>query len=75
MGREWGGVLGEGQPASSSPARGYKGALAAKRFSCTLEATDGLSWNLLGAKFGGACPLATPLKSARVNVGNIMNGS
>ena len=26
---------------------------AAKMFACTLEAPDGLSWNLFGAKFGG----------------------
>jgi len=33
----------------------------AKRFSCILEAPDGLSWNLLGAKFGGGHgPIARP---------------
>jgi len=33
---------------------------AAKMFACTLEAPDGLSWNLFGAKFGGGgmAPLA-----------------
>jgi len=35
--------------------------MAAKRFSCILEAPDSLSWNLLG---GGHGPVALPLKSA-----------
>jgi len=57
-----------GQPASSLPARGcgerYKfpsgvwgGAPAAIRFSCILETPHSLSWNLLGAKYGGMAPL------------------
>ena len=49
------------------PPRGVRGgALAAKRFSCILEAPNGLSWNLLAAKFWGAmAPLPPPsLKSA-----------
>ena len=38
------------------------GVPAAKRFSCILEAPDGLSWNLFVAKFGvGHAPSAPPL--------------
>ena len=36
----------------------------AKRVPCVLEAPDGLSWNWLRTKFGGAWPLSSPLKSA-----------
>jgi len=36
-----------------SPAGVRGGIPAAKRFSCILEAPDGLSWNLLRAQFGG----------------------
>jgi len=40
----------------------YKAPAAKRFFSCILEAPDGLSWKLLGAKFGMA-PLPLPLKS------------
>jgi len=40
----------------------YKAPAAKRFFSCILEAPDGLSWKLLGAKFGMA-PLPPPLKS------------
>jgi len=43
------------------------GAPAAKRFSCILEEPDSLSWNLLGAKFGGHGPLP-PSQSAYGNM-------
>jgi len=36
---------------------------AAKRFSCTIEAPHGLSWNLLGQVRGDMAPLHPPLKS------------
>jgi len=45
------------------------GAPIAKRFSCILEAPDGLSWNLLGAKFGGGMvPLPAPPLSLQVSL-------
>lgn len=65
MARAGGGVLREGQQAPSPPTRGswvnaisfpsgiQYGAQAAKKFSCILDAPDGLSWNLLGVKFVG----------------------
>ena len=40
-------------PLESVGERGQGRIPAAKRFSCTLEAPEGLSWNLLGATFGG----------------------
>jgi len=44
----------------SSPS-GIRGrAAAAKKFSCILQAPDGLSWNLLCAKFGGGHGPAHP---------------
>ena len=57
-----------GQPASSLPARGFGercklpsgvwgGTPAAIRFSCILETPHNLSWNLLGAKYGGGMAL------------------
>ena len=56
---------GWGKIAVSSPG----GVLDAKRFSCIPEASDGLSWNLLEAKFWGAWPTLplSPLKSAYVD--------
>jgi len=76
QGREsGGGILGEGVASPSpisqglgsnvnSPSGVQGGALAAERFSCILQAPDGLSWNLSGAKFRwGHAPLG-PLKSA-----------
>ena len=75
--RAWAGyVLEEGQPApphqlrrlgerSKLPQRGPGQSSAAKRFTCILEAPHGLSWNLLGAKFGEGHGLLAPfLKSA-----------
>jgi len=55
--------LGLGKLASSPPAmeswehcklpqRGPGRSPAAERFSCILEAPEGVFWNLLGAKFG-----------------------
>ena len=60
------GFLGIGQPvpphqlgslgsAVCSPSGVRGGTLATKRFSCILQAPDGLSWNLLGAKLWEAC--------------------
>jgi len=65
------GFLKRGQPASSPQARGLGSAIsspsevrsrctAAKRVSCMLEAPEGLSWNLMGAKFGGGGVAALP---------------
>ena len=49
----------------SPPYSGVRsGDLAAKRFSCILEAPDGLSWNFMGAKFGKEHDPLVPLKSA-----------
>jgi len=57
------GVLGEGQPPFSPPARGLGSAVNSpsrvraepqllKGFFYILEAPDGLSWNMLGVKLG-----------------------
>jgi len=43
--------------AVSSPTGVRERALAAERFSCILEAPDGLSWNLLGTEFRWHGPL------------------
>ena len=62
--------FGEGVASTSPHHLGVWGALEAppagfaKRFSYILETLHGLSWNLLGAKFGGPWPPWLPLKSA-----------
>jgi len=63
MGRERGGFLGRGSQLEglgsvvNSPSVGS----GARRFSCILEAPDGISWNLLEpCKFGGMAPLGPP---------------
>jgi len=68
--RAGGGVLREGQQAPSPPTRGSwvnavsfpsgirDAAQAAKKFSCILDAPDGLSWNLLEPSSGKAWTLA-----------------
>ena len=44
------------------PSSGIQGgALDSKKFSCILEAPDGLSWNLSEAKFGGGIAPLPPL--------------
>jgi len=47
-----GGVLREGAASCKLPSGTWGTVLAAKMFSCILEASDSLSWNLLGSKFG-----------------------
>ena len=51
----WGGTTSYGVwgNAVSYPSGIRDGAPAAKRFYCILEVPDGISWNLLGAKFAG----------------------
>ena len=86
MARAGGGVLREGQQAPSPPTRGswvnaisfpsgiQYGAQAAKKFSCILDAPDGLSWNLFGPSSGRALTLAPlPLKSAYVFAADELN--
>ena len=43
--------------AASSRSGVQGGAPAAKRFSCILQAPDGLSWNFFGPSSGGHYPL------------------
>jgi len=73
------GFLKRGQPASSPQARGLGSAIsspsevrsrsaAAKRVSCMLEAPEGLSWNLMGAKFGGGGVAALPPAAAYIRL-------
>ena len=54
------GFLGRGSQPPPNQLGSLGGALAAKRFSCILEASDGLFWNLLGAKFGRPWPSCPP---------------
>ena len=58
----WGGTTSYGVwgNAVSYPSGIRDGAPAAKRFYCILEVPDGISWNLLGAKFAGMAPSPPP---------------
>jgi len=61
--------------AENSPSVVRGGALAARRFSCILQAPDSLSWNFLEAKFGEHGPLKvrnkTVLLPTRHKIGHV----